>query len=112
MRKLSAFSKRMTLLSLRFIVVLSEKMDPVYISSTYLDYGELVIFYDISGFQRGRFLQIISETVEKSQICIFGACKLLISLHAKLLKSPFWDFFDSLSINLKSGDIWFSVMIS
>jgi hypothetical protein len=29
--------------------------------------GEFVIFYDISGFQRHGFLQIISETVEKAQ---------------------------------------------
>ncbi len=27
--------------------------------------GKFVIFYDIAGFERGGFLQIISETVEK-----------------------------------------------
>ena len=39
---------------------------------------------------------ILAETVEKPKIHKYGACKLLISFHAKLLKSPFLDFFDSL----------------
>jgi hypothetical protein len=40
-------------------------------------------------------LMIYAETVEKHLIRKFGACKLLISLHAKLPKSPFLDFFDT-----------------
>jgi len=40
---------------------------------------------------------ILAETVEKPKIHKYGACKLLISFHAKLLKSPFLDFFDSLA---------------
>ena len=38
-------------------------------------------------------------TVEEPKNCKFGTCELMILLHAKLLKSPFLDFFDSLSIN-------------
>ena len=41
-----------------------------------------------------------AETVEKPYICEFDVCKFPILLHAKLLKSLFLGFFDSVAINL------------
>ena len=38
------------------------------------------------------------ETVEKPKIGHIGVCKLLILLHAKLVKSLFLGFFDSLAM--------------
>jgi hypothetical protein len=46
-------------------------------------------------------LLISAETVEKPQICDLDVRNHLISLHAKLLKLQFLDFFDSLAIYLQ-----------
>ena len=43
--------------------------------------------------------QVTVETVEKPKICEFGACKLLMFLHSKFVKSPTFDLLDSLAID-------------
>jgi len=47
-------------------------------------------------------LAVSSETVKKPKIFDFDVYKLLILLVAKLLKSQFLDFFDTLSVYLKN----------